>query len=178
MQGRLQRAIYALLLLACWCTGCNANKGPRIAILTISTGPIATPYVAQTVINKAMYANRNGYRFLLFHHLDISRPPSWSKILALKTIIHSQDYDWLMWLDGDMVVTNFRARVELMLPRRSAIDLILSRDCDNVNMGAFIIRASKTALEILEEIYSGPHVTKKILEDSWWEQKSFINLYA
>jgi hypothetical protein len=83
-----------------------------------------------------------------------------------------------MWLDGDMVVTNFRARVELMLPRRSAIDLILSRDCDNVNMGAFIIRASKTALEILEEIYSGPHVTKKILEDSWWEQKSFINLYA
>jgi len=31
-------------------------QGARIAIPTISTGAIATPYVAQTVVNKAMYA--------------------------------------------------------------------------------------------------------------------------
>jgi len=41
-------------------------------------------------------------------------------------------------------------------------------------MGAFILRASQRALESLEEIYSGPHVTENILQDSWWEQKSLL----
>ena len=58
------------------------------------------------------------------------------------------------------------------------VDFVVSRDCKDLNMGAFLVRASQSALAFLEEIYGGPHVTKKILRDSWWEQKSFIALYA
>jgi hypothetical protein len=44
-------------------------------------------------------------------------------------------------------------------------------------LGAFLLRASQRALESLEEIYGGPHVTKRMLRNSWWEQRSFIYLY-
>jgi len=175
LQRRLARVLCLVLVLA---TTCTAERLPRIAILTISTGVIATPYIAQTVVNKALYANYNSYRFLLFNHLDRSRPPSWSKILALKTAILSRNFDWLVWLDGDMVITNFGTRVESMLPFGHAIDLLVSQDCDDLNMGAFVLRSSQSALDLLEEIYGGPHVTEEILQDRWWEQKSFIALYA
>lgn len=139
---------------------------------------MAKPYIAQAVVNKAMYANRNAYHFRLFHHLDSSRPPSWSKILALKTLIKSRDYDWIMWLDGDVVITNYGTRIETFLPTNPNIDFLITKDCNDINMGAFIMRASRSALAFLEEIYGGAHVTSKILNDAWWEQKSFISLYG
>ena len=164
-------------MLTSWALAANASRGHRIAVVSISTGPVAKPYIAQAVVNKAMYATRNAYQFRLFHHLDASRPPSWSKILALKTAIKSREYDWIMWLDGDVVITNFGTRIETLLPSDPGIDFLITRDCNNINMGAFLLRASKSALLSLDEIYGGPHVTSKILNDLWWEQKSFISLY-
>ena len=166
------------LCLVSYSTAAHANRGPRIAVVSISTGPVAKPYIAQGVVNKAMYATRNAYHFRLFHHMDASRPPSWSKILALKTLIKSREYDWIMWLDGDAVITNFGTRIESLIPKDPSIDFLVTRDCNDINMGAFLLRASKSALLSLEEIYGGAHVTSKILNDLWWEQKSFISLYS
>ena len=168
----------ALVLICLSSLADSASKGPRIAVVSISTGPIAKPYIAQAVVNKAMYATRNAYHFRLFHHLDSSRAPAWSKILALKTVIKSREYDWVMWLDGDVVITNFGTRIESLLPRNPAIDFLITRDCNDINTGAFLLRASRSALASLDEIYGGPHVTSQILDDLWWEQRSFINLYG
>lgn len=143
----------------------------------MSAGQIAKPYIAQAAVNKAMYATRNSYHFRLFHHLDPNRPPAWSKILALKTVIRSREYDWIMWIDGDALFTNFGTRIESLLPRNPAIDFMITRDCNDINTGSFLMRASKSALLSLEEIYGGPHVTSQVLEDLWWEQRSFISLY-
>lgn len=155
----------------------EASRGPRIAIVSMSTGSVAKPYIAQGVVNKAMYATRNAYHFRLFHHLDTSRAPAWSKILALKTAIKSREYDWIMWMDSDLVITNFGTRIESLLPSDPAIDFLISRDCNDINTGVLLIRASKSALASLDEIYGGAHVTSQLLKDVWWEQRSFINLY-
>ena len=64
-----------------------------------------------------------------------------------------------------------------MLPRGHAVDFVVAKDCNVINMGAFILRASKSALEFLDEIYSGKHVDKEHLEHYWWENKSFLTLY-
>ena len=58
------------------------------------------------------------------------------------------------------------------------MDFVVTRDCQDFNTGAFLVRASQSALGFLEEIYGGAHVTKKLLKDLWWEQRSFIDLYA
>jgi len=68
-------------------------------------------------------------------------------------------------------------QVEIMLPRGTDVDFIIARDCNAINMGAFILRASKSALDFLDEMYSGKHVDEAMLEDYWWENKSFITLF-
>jgi mannan polymerase II complex MNN10 subunit len=178
LQKRLHRSIYGLLLLSCWTAASSANKQPRIAILTLSPGMLAQPYVAQTVVNKAKYATRHGYTFSLFNHLDQSRDAFWSKILAVKSAIKSRKYDWIMWLDGAVVITNFRTRIESMLPGNSSIDFVVTRDCNMINMGAFLIRASESALHTLDLIYDGPHVTNETVNHPWMDSKSFQTLYA
>ncbi|KAG1362547.1 putative alpha-1,2-galactosyltransferase [Cocos nucifera] len=55
--------------------------------------------------NKRAYAERMGYDFIDARRLvDPSRPPNWSKILAVRSHLHH--YDWLFWNDADTVVTN------------------------------------------------------------------------
>jgi len=179
MQERLHCTICGLLLLlSCWNAASSANKHTRIAILTISPGVLAQPYVAQTVVVKAKYANRHGYNFHLFDQLDHSRGASWSKILALKSVIKSREYDWLMWLDGAVIITNFRTRIESILPGNLTIDFVVTRDCNSIHLGAFLVRASKSALDFLDLIYDGPHVTSEIVNDPWLDSKSFQILYS
>ena len=49
--------------------------------------------------NKVSYAKRHGYEFIdASHLLDRNRPPSWSKILAVRKYL--ADYDWVFWNDA------------------------------------------------------------------------------
>jgi hypothetical protein len=43
---------FVLFLALCWKVA--AERIPRIALLSLSTGVMAKPYIAQTVVNKAM----------------------------------------------------------------------------------------------------------------------------
>jgi hypothetical protein len=75
------------------------------------------------------------------------------------------------------VTESILLQVESMLPMGQAIDFVVARDCHNFNLGAFILRASESALKFLDEIYSGKHVDKELLEHYHWEQKSFITMF-
>ena len=46
--------VFVLHLALCCCV--TAKRAPRIAVLSMSTGVTAKPYIAQTVVNKAMCA--------------------------------------------------------------------------------------------------------------------------
>ena len=49
--------------------------------------------------NKVSYTKRHGYQFVdASDLLDKSRPPSWSKILAVRKYL--ADYDWVFWNDA------------------------------------------------------------------------------
>jgi len=177
-----------LLLLSsspCWAAATSAHKQPRIAhkqpriaILTLSPGVLAQPYMAQTVVNKAKYANRHDYGFHLFDQLDITRIYYWSKILALKKVIKGREYDWVMWLDGSVVITNYRTKIESMLPGNLTIDFVVTRDCNTFTLGAFLMRTSKSSLEVLEQIYDGPHLNKTIIEHPELDSRSFQILFS
>ena len=68
-------------------------------------------------------------------------------------------------------------QVESMLPKGQTVDFMVARDCNAINTGAFIMRASKSALEFLDEIYSGKHVNEATLGHPWWENQSFITVF-
>ena len=148
----------------------------RFAIVSVVTEPVP-PYYAQGITNRALYATRHGYAFRLYNKIDIERPTSWSKVLALKSTMKSGHFDWLLWLDSDALITNFETSLDEFLPKGPDIDMVVSRDCMNFNMGVFLLRCSQSGLHLLEDIYSGSHVTNDTIADSWWEQRSFIQLY-
>jgi len=153
---KLLQVIIVLLALCC-CAA--ARKAPRIAVLSMLPGvmPRPPPYMAQTVVNKAMYCNRHDYHIHLFRHKTASHDPasaSQSKLLALKTAIMSREHDWILSLNGDVVITSFGTKIESMLPRSQDIDFVVDKNCKVINMGAFIVRASDGAFLISWKRYS------------------------
>ena len=49
-----------------------------------------------------------------------SRPASWSKILAVLSALDA--YDWVMWVDADILITNTSMPLERLLPAAAAGD--------------------------------------------------------
>ncbi|WOL07066.1 alpha-1,2-galactosyltransferase gmh3-like [Canna indica] len=115
--------------------------------------------------NKRAYAVRWGYGYTESGDLvDRSRPPNWSKILAVRTQLPF--YDWVFWNDADTVVTNPDTSLENILHAaighrdfHSSPDLVVTQDFNGVNSGVFFVRRSKWSEYFL---------------DTWWNQTSFI----
>ncbi|KAJ0967267.1 hypothetical protein J5N97_024184 [Dioscorea zingiberensis] len=122
--------------------------------------------VAEVVAgNKRAYATRKGYDLIDAGDLvDPSRPPAWSKILAVRSRLSS--YDWVFWNDADTVVTNPAISLESVIwsvighaDFDESPDLILTEDINGVNSGVFFIRRSNWSENFL---------------NIWWNQTSFI----
>jgi galactosyl transferase GMA12/MNN10 family len=116
--------------------------------------------------NKQKYCDNYGYT--LFDEsmsLDSSRPPSWSKIRAVRRLLTEETCDWVFWMDADTVIMNSTKRIEDFLPLSdSGVDLILTQQNHkhlgiSWNAGGWLIRKSPWSLEFL---------------DTWWNKKEFV----
>ncbi|XP_078153613.1 alpha-1,2-galactosyltransferase gmh3-like [Carex rostrata] len=115
--------------------------------------------------NKKTYAEKMGYGFVDATTLvDRSRPPNWSKILAIQSSLRF--YDWVFWNDADTVITNLDVSLESILfglighgDIQSSPDLVVTEDLNGVNSGVFFIRKSEWSQRFLEK---------------WWNQTSFV----
>ena len=153
------------------------SDAARFAIVSVVTGPVPQPFYAQGITNRALYATRHRYVLRVFARIDHERPAPWSKVLALKSTIKSGQFDWLLWMDSDALITNFETHLDEFLPNEEEVDIVVSRDCTGLNTGVFLLRCSQSSLRLLEEVYSGFHVTNETINHVWWEQKSFMDLY-
>jgi len=118
--------------------------------------------LALTWSNKQYYAEKYGYHLYdESRFLDRSRPPSWSKIKAVKRLLVEEMCDWVWWIDADTVIMNSNKRLEDFLPASSQPqDLLLSQDhSDGYNAGGWLIRNTPYALEFL---------------DLWWNMESYV----
>ncbi|KAM0949624.1 putative glycosyltransferase 34, nucleotide-diphospho-sugar transferase [Dioscorea sansibarensis] len=143
----------------------------RIAMVSFSSERKASRRsfkgVAEVVVaNKRAYAARMGYDLINADDLvDHSRPPAWSKILAVRSRLSS--YDWIFWNDADTVVTNPAISLESVIwsvighaDFDESPDFILTEDINGVNLGVFFIRRSKWSENFL---------------NVWWNQTTFIS---
>uniref|UniRef100_A0A0D6QZR7 Uncharacterized protein n=1 Tax=Araucaria cunninghamii TaxID=56994 RepID=A0A0D6QZR7_ARACU len=119
--------------------------------------------------NKKRYADRHGYDFIdASDAVDKSRPPSWSKILAVRN--HLPKYDWIFWNDADSLVTNPNIALEDVLysitgdmDYQNMPDFIVTEDVTGVNAGMFFFRNSEWSRMFL---------------DRWWNQTDFIRPFG
>jgi len=108
--------------------------------------------------------------------IDRSRPPAWSKILALQA--HLGSYDYVLFVDVDVLVMNGAVRIEdLVGPPRPPpappagvaeafaaaaaaaspavpADLVISEDWNGLNTGVFVLRNSPWSHALLAEMWA------------------------
>lgn len=119
--------------------------------------------------NKMSYVQRHGYEIIdASDVLDAARPPSWSKILAVRK--HLPNFDWVFWNDVDSLVTNPEISLDVII--KSVVgnrghsdmpDLIITKDVTGVNAGMFFFRNTEWSMQFL---------------DLWWNQTSFIRPFG
>lgn len=119
--------------------------------------------------NKLSYVKRHGYEFIdASDLLDKERPPSWSKILAVRK--HLPNFDWVFWNDADSLVTNPAIALEDIIESTVGSvglddmpDFIVTEDVTGVNAGMFFFRNSNWSMQFL---------------DLWWNQTSFVRPFG
>lgn len=111
--------------------------------------------------NKMDYAVKHGYRLFDGSDLiDSSRPPAWSKILAVSHLLHQDQCDWVMWTDADTVIMNSDRRIEDFLPADPTKHLLVVNDKGGgYNSGVFLLRNSEWSRQFLQD---------------WWDMRSFV----
>ncbi|KAL2636278.1 hypothetical protein R1flu_007757 [Riccia fluitans] len=160
------------------CIDMRSSYPPRkfhFAMVTCSDGSKTIPHrsfeglMDLVVPNKQSYVERHGYDFIdASDVLDRDRPPSWSKILAVKK--HLPNYEWVFWNDADSVVTNPSITLESIVSSvvgdvdwDEMPDLIVTKDVTGVNAGMFFIRNSEWSRQFL---------------DLWWNQTTFVEPFG
>lgn len=73
----------------------------------------------------------------------------WAKVDVLKK--HLRDFDWLVWIDSDVLIMNFKQRLETFIPRHSDIDIVITADMSGINAGILFWRNSPSGHEILDK---------------------------
>lgn len=166
--------VYAVLSSSTQAAAAASIRKPKICITTLTDAAKADALqrlvrwrnfdslLDMTWPNKDKYCRKHGYD--LFNEsmtLDTSRPPSWSKILAVRRLLTEEKCEWVFWMDADTVIMNSNKRIEDFLPMPdSGIDLLLTEQKGpSWNAGAWLIRNTPWSLEFL---------------DHWWNMKEFV----
>ncbi|KAH8891162.1 hypothetical protein GQ53DRAFT_841589 [Thozetella sp. PMI_491] len=131
--------------------------GQRIAIVTFTTRQ--TSYMHQSLQNKAQYANRHGYEFIVEFESNSTRGVMWTKFDLLERVINTGKYDWVWWIDFDTLITNMSLPITDVISRALAsddrpdqVDLLATYDCNELNAGSFLTRASSYSIAMFNAI--------------------------
>ena len=112
--------------------------------------------------NQQRYAKKHGYVWNDSSHLvDPSRPPAWSKLLAVQALLQPNSHcDWVLWLDADVVIMNSNIRLENLVPADPDIMLIATYDRKfTANSGVWLLRNSDWSRQFLHD---------------WWNLKAWV----
>lgn len=92
--------------------------------------------------NTATVDPNNNYIYDKLGYLDPETyGVSYIKVVGLQKIMHDNpDHEWLMWCDGDALITNFNIKIESFLDDN--YHFIISPDINSISAGIFCIRNS------------------------------------
>ena len=104
--------------------------------------------------NHAAYATYQGYRIVREDTFPINLNLKnfaivWAKVDVLRKNL--RDFDWLVWIDSDVLIMNFKQRLETFIPRNSDTDIIISGNRRGINAGIFFWRNSPSGHESLDK---------------------------
>jgi hypothetical protein len=126
----------------------------------------------------AAYTLHPMYRYAKIHGCDVdclnlatsAAPPSWMKVPAL--IVALEEYDEVLWMDCDVVVSRSQENIFDELPAGSWQGMVVHQtECGEVpNCGVWLVR--KAMRDTLLEMWSEDLAEYK--DHCWWEQGAML----
>lgn len=99
---------------------------------------------------------------------DKIRHPSWSKILFVREAL--RDYDWVMWMDADAIVTDHGKGLDYYMKLGGVLTIGEDLPKWGLNAGVFLLRKCDPAFKWLDEVWETPkfvrvnHEQERIVE--------------
>ena len=127
----------------------------KFAVCSLAIGADYKRSVVGCSLSQARHAQKHGYDRITeeLPFDSVRRELQWAKIPLIQK--HLSSYDYIMWLDGDVLITNQERFIDdfiaLMRPDEF---LLIGRDFQGLNSGVFIIKNCTKAREFLNEVWA------------------------
>lgn len=79
----------------------------------------------------------------------------------MRRLIKKDQWDWIWWLDFDTLITNTDIKVTDIIEETlknatdpAELDYLFSNDCNDLNLGSFIVRSHERSLKFLDDVYA------------------------
>ena len=141
------------------------------------------PVLSKPMFDKLQqYCDRHNYKCVLENKsLDESRAPAWSKIRLLQREIKANpDYDWIVWIDDDILITREDIKFEDLLRPYKFVNckqnVLVSEDVvwSPINTGIMVCKNNQDTYDYLEDIWE---LCEKYPEKKFsglWEQDIMV----
>lgn len=145
----------------------------KFAVCSLTRGDEYKRSVVLCTVSQVRHAKNHGYQRIT-EELDFDeqkRELQWSKVPLIQK--HLKDWDWIVWLDGDVLITNQDRKIEdlikLVQPGKF---FFIGRDFQGLNSGVFIIKNCPLAHEFLADVWAFPGFDRQLFH----EQTAMDNL--
>lgn len=114
--------------------------------------------VSKIAKNRERYCEMHGYDLIRVSNAETTwesgyeRSPAWKKLTAIKEHLVSKKYDYVLYVDMDMVIMNPNIRLESLITSSNK-DFILTEDWSGINTGIMIVKNTKFAKWFLQTAY-------------------------
>lgn len=143
----------------------------RKAIATFGIGP-HRELLALVMPTFIEYSARNDYDVIVGTGDSCGRPPSWGKVLLLQRLLG--DYDFVLWLDADVVILDSSMDLERTVPESAFQALPLVGHGWNQgpypNFGVWALRRSEMSHRFLSEVWA----QDDLIDHANWEQAAAL----
>jgi len=143
-------------------------KKERFTIVMFSNNIKPNSIYENAVSSFYQYAQIHNYEFQFNHYrYDTERQVFFMKLNSVleKVIIGLKEkkYDWVFWVDSDVILANPNIKLEAFLPNENMnnIHLIIADDVNGLNAGVFLMRVHPWSLNLLMRAMSYSYFNDK-----------------
>jgi hypothetical protein len=128
----------------------------KIGICSLTIGEKYKETTKWTTQNKINYCAKHNYTFIDDESIyDASKPIPFSKLLLLKKYL--KDFDYLVWIDADILIMNNNITIESFIERYKNYDQITGSDWKMQNTGVWIVKNTDFSFSFLQAVWDNEY---------------------
>jgi hypothetical protein len=153
---------------------CRQPAGPCSRVIcSLATGEGYRSLLGRSALSFERYAERWGWDLVLSTEtLAGDRPAPWGKVPLIRSLL--DDYEWVLWLDADVVVTDLDADISGLV--RDDKDLYLVEHAwlgqYTANSGVMLLRSNDWSRSFIDEVWARADDRDR----PWWDNAPVLEL--